>query len=694
MKKRAFTAIMTGLLSITLLAGCGETAGNSNSEQTTEESSADTTGEKETKEDTSENKTDNNSAEDQKDASETEAQETKEFSDEVPTLIIHRFNENEWGQGSIPAIKHSYSYVTLEKDQQDALSGLTDSLNNAMNELLNKQQKAFDDDKETLKENPEFTFDESWLTYVRRADSKYVCILSEYCTTGQFDDGFYNEYTAHTYSTGSGEEIKFSDVVADEDAFYDLMTEKVYEYEDYAQKNKYMNDVNLDKSVIKSDLKEYMQSGKLAWTLDYQGVSFYINSYVALPESFSETILFSEDTDKKIFAPEFLETVPDQWIMQIPQYAGSYIDLTGNGVPEYVRAYEETDMQEFEGSEEYFVSGLGIVCSGEFIDSEITMPGGTDYYNVFLIHIDDSTILLESHDEYDQSFLNTFKLGKQTAEAVDSRMACIEWPSQDNYDPAGDGFVPIIFPNDPSSIRVLTGDSEFYGDLEPDIMNIDKNGLMSFASGRTAEVVKNESSGEEGGEQVEITDDMQKKLNLFISNFAEQGMSFIDMSEPDPYKIGYFAYKWTYINKNADVKVEGSDYTISYDIIKQLADKYLDIDLKKEDLTPFESLGQYGDYFKDGNYYIPAADGETYTGLAIVTSAEDIGGDALRVEFVVYHYDLDAYWDNDEKIPSEIYTLTAREANETPLLEETDRGYAKVKKVGDSYRLQFYELYR
>ena len=426
------------------------------------------------------------------------AQETQDDNAVVPTLILHRVSTGEWDESNSPIIRHRYSYITLEKEQEDELGGLADSLNGAMDEILSKEKKAFDDDKKGIEENPAWTFDESWLSYVRRADSRYVSILNEYCTEGQFDDGYYTEYTAHNYHTGSGKEIEFSEVVADEDAFYDLMSDKVYSYASYAFKNKYMDDIDLDKDKVKDDLKEYMKTGKLAWTLDSQGVSFYINAYTMLAEGFSETIQFCEDTDNKIFAPEFSKDVPDTWVTQIPQYAGSYIDLTGSGVGEYVCANELYEMKEYEGSEEFYISGLHIDCSGESENAMTTMPGATDYHDVFLLHMNDSTVLLEAHNEYDQSFINTFKLGRHMIEAADSKRACLEWPSQKNYDIDGEGYIPVIIPTDPAKIRVMAGEGEYSGDWAPDAMSVDKDGKITFASGVLGDVDIDGAAGGSG----------------------------------------------------------------------------------------------------------------------------------------------------------------------------------------------------
>ncbi len=175
-------------------------------------------------------------------------------------------------------------------------------------------------------------------------------------------------------------------------------------------------------------------------------------------------------------------------------------------------------------------------------------------------------------------------------------------------------------------------------------------------------------------------------------------MSYYDYGQDDMYRIGYFAFRWSYINKDSDVKVEKRDnetcYTVSYDVIKKLADKYFGLDVKKENLKGFESRDQYGGFFENGNYYIPAADGEMFASIAVATSVGDMGNDIYRVEFAVFDMDADAYWDNDEVTPKQFYGYTFEEAAASRDLMQTDNGYAIVKKDGNSYKLRHYELYR
>lgn len=230
-------------------------------------------------------------------------------------------------------------------------------------------------------------------------------------------------------------------------------------------------------------------------------------------------------------------------------------------------------------------------------------------------------------------------------------------------------------------------------DYKPMITDGDKT------SGQTDGGNRNDTEGQ----KLDLTKDMQKKLNIFLSNFAEQGMNSYDYGHPDMYRIGYFAFRWSYLNKYKDVRMENNYYTVSFDVVKNLADRYLGLSLSREDLEAYGKPDEkYESYFKNGDYYIPAADGETYPGFAVVESAEDLGEGQLRLIFTTYDLDLDLYWDMDDDMMQKFYALTPEEAvaktavNEygTSQLTETGRGFAIVRSEGDSYKLRYYELYR
>ena len=110
------------------------------------------------------------------------------------------------------------------------------------------------------------------------------------------------------------------------------------------------------------------------------------------------------------------------------------------------------------------------------------MPGGTDHYNIFLIHKDGSTVVLESHDEYDTSFINTCKLARHEVEEADSIRGCLEWASEKDYDIDGEGYTPVYVPSNPSGIRVLTGDGDYAQDWSPAVINVDTKGNIEVST--------------------------------------------------------------------------------------------------------------------------------------------------------------------------------------------------------------------
>ena len=152
MKRKSFAKVLIGLVMCGMLAGCSGA-----------KDSSDLAGKlAQVKEGV---KTEE-AAEKPAEEPEEPAQETQDDNAVVPTLILHRVSTGEWDESNSPIIRHRYSYITLEKEQEDELGGLADSLNGAMDEILSKEKKAFDDDKKGIEENPAWTFDESWLSYV------------------------------------------------------------------------------------------------------------------------------------------------------------------------------------------------------------------------------------------------------------------------------------------------------------------------------------------------------------------------------------------------------------------------------------------------------------------------------------------------------------------------------------------------
>lgn len=133
---------------------------------------------------------------------------------------------------------------------------------------------------------------------------------------------------------------------------------------------------------------------------------------------------------------------------------------------------------------------------------------------------------------------------------------------------------------------------------------------------------------------------------------------------------------------------------MSIDKVKKIVLKYFGIKLSDDEIYGYDWDKSIDNGFcKGGYYYVPAADGESYTGFSIVEQAEDAGDGTLWIYFTTYSLDLDIYWDSDESIPKKYYQMTANEAMNSKDLESGYQGMAIVKKDGESYKLKYYKQY-
>lgn len=204
-----------------------------------------------------------------------------------------------------------------------------------------------------------------------------------------------------------------------------------------------------------------------------------------------------------------------------------------------------------------------------------------------------------------------------------------------------------------------------------------------------------EKQQEPFGEEMPIDAETQRKMNIFLSNFSEAGLMKYDMENRDFQDILWWVHIWTKINKwksieHEDVPGEGLCEKNSLENINSVLDKYLGFKMTKEQTESFSSPDEtYGFFFKDTSFYTPAADGESYTLLSIVSKAADLGDNKLKLSFTVYSQDLDAYFEGKEK--DEYYKLAGDAASKNPELEQMYKGYAIVRKDGSSYKLEYLE---
>lgn len=258
---------------------------------------------------------------------------------------------------------------------------------------------------------------------------------------------------------------------------------------------------------------------------------------------------------------------------------------------------------------------------------------------------------------------------------------------------AGTRSVLIKFADHP---EVFTGKYDDYSDTNkvPDA----KDGVTQEEDADTVMLrIKGPSTSQAPADEekkrtkVVLSSDKQKALNIFISNFAEQGFIYYDDKMNDMSEFCRFAYLWSRINRPDDVKIDGNYYKVGTDTVKNLVKKYFGRTLSDADLYNYPWKDLDYDYCRDGFYWVPAADGENYTSLAIVDSAEDMGDGTLKLKFSVYSYDIDKFWDNNDTIPQKMYSLNSKQAAEADDLEKQDTGTAVVRKSGSGYTLVMYD---
>lgn len=163
------------------------------------------------------------------------------------------------------------------------------------------------------------------------------------------------------------------------------------------------------------------------------------------------------------------------------------------------------------------------------------------------------------------------------------------------------------------------------------------------------------------GDPVALEGELQRKLNIFMSNFSEQGYE----EEIWPVSYAHFALEWSRLNDPSRVKKINDRNAIDAETIIDVVDRYFGAFFDEGD---FYDMGIDNPYLGtvediDGTlwYSEPEADGEMYRNNAftVVTDVEKIDGQYdkfLRLLFKIYAVNTDEY--------EKYYSLSAAEAEE------------------------------
>ena len=154
---------------------------------------------------------------------------------------------------------------------------------------------------------------------VRRADDAVVSYLEMEYTNGAGAHGMYGWHGVN-FNSLSGEEIALSHVVKDTGKLTELIIKRLEK--DYA--HAYFEDTA-------TNVRSYALQGKLNWTLDPRGITFYFNPYDIAPYAaglLTVTILYQEAP--QLFHESYLQ-VPQEYAQPFPSDYPLITSLGDNG---------------------------------------------------------------------------------------------------------------------------------------------------------------------------------------------------------------------------------------------------------------------------------------------------------------------------------------------------------------------------
>ncbi len=445
--KGHYTRILVLLFISCLFTGCGKAREDTPSAEQSVEQTEESTGKEEA--DKNEKPEDDN-----EESSEEGGSDDKEaVFREKPEFFISKHSDWKY-DGDTLCGDHQYNYLHFSDDFGDSHTELLKQIDKINDTVRDAEKERLEKEQETIDEwNASHEYDispyhDEWNIYVARSDETYFSVLSESMQESSVGD--FNSYTfkGYTYYTDSGKEIKLSDMLKDEDGFYDELTEGIEGHLKESLGDDYMKGEELNKR-----LREMMDDGSASFVLNPQGVQIWIDSYQISPECMSTFFYFGDKEDKAYFKDEFTESVPDEWIMMPMKGSTQCYDAEDDGSIETINASDQYDLRETGESEEYYITGLTVGAGDDWKEYPAKTGEATDPYDVFLVHKDNKTVLMAFHYEYVYAYINTWSVNGKEIKEADELLGHFSYVPTDEQE-GTETFVPYYVPNDLSSMDI------------------------------------------------------------------------------------------------------------------------------------------------------------------------------------------------------------------------------------------------
>ena len=396
-KRLVSTALICGILSVSMLNGCGKKTADATAGITAiqETSSAEET--------TTQAK--ESSAEETK--AEKEGQENQDPAAIVPVTVDYSYDGDWKDQKTLFSSK--VAQIKLMDDSHEKLQDALKALNQS---ALDDQKSVIDENKEYAEQeyasNPdmvEYTFDRDIL--VARSDET---VLSMAVMEGSYLGGAhpFGMTTGRTYDTQTGKELSLKDVVSDYDGIYEYVKKQLEE--------------NYDQSMFFEDYQDTLQKmfydesgdyGTVQWTISQTGLSIYFNQYDLAPYvAGSQQVDISFKEQPQLFQSKYV-VEKESYSKVIRENSSCFADVNGDGKEEEISYSVARDEYGFGGA-------ITVTCDGQIFDTAEVDKDASDAYGAYgayssegyVLHTSDGRtyLYLQHLDDNDYRYVNVFRL--------------------------------------------------------------------------------------------------------------------------------------------------------------------------------------------------------------------------------------------------------------------------------------------
>ncbi|MCR4890565.1 MAG: hypothetical protein K5989_00040 [Lachnospiraceae bacterium] len=397
-------------------------------------------------------------------ASDAEPTESSKETDSTLTLDKHPevYVENQewrWWDENFKNyhILYSLESAKLSKESESQFPVLAEALKDYTDKKRKSEEADFNSfgedweksgEGETLKEDD--IYEHKRTLFLRRADGKIYSFAERLDQTEPHSESR-THWEAHTFDVETGKELNLSDFVDDEEALLDIL------YKRAARHTMNMNgyeENGMEEEKALRDTREVIENIKeekgLNFTVDPYGISFYFDTYGLWLFPFTETVLFSEDTDGKIFKEDICKAA-DDWMMPIDLGQGFTMDLNGDG-----QADDFSVSEKYEGE---LITGLYFTLhQGETMFSVPT--DGTAYeMRAFLVHANDNYWVLSEYTSSNGGAVDLISLEGEVAllsDRIEGGSIAVLPDEETDYSIVETS--PLGLPLDPNHIKVLIRD--------------------------------------------------------------------------------------------------------------------------------------------------------------------------------------------------------------------------------------------